>query len=739
MKGDFSRSSFDPQKHYQSVRMQQGRVQLDADWNEQADILLHLIRTQLNDLLGPGATAVTEPGFAITLVESAEEVADQAQAGQPGEPTLPARTLPNFQIGAGRYYVEGMLCENEAPVLFSRQPDYPDAKSLLRKAVDLDHFLVYLDVWQRHVTAIQDPAIREIALGGLDTTTRVKTVWQVKLLALSGDPADDQGCRDGGGLRSLADWQAFVAQAGQKGLLKARWDHVKGAALENRLYRVEIHTVADHQVEFKWSRENGAVVFPIRGRELEAFTWEEAPQSANEDLIRFLKEDLALDWVKDPKISKSADGKTIHIEKDGDWVKIMLDEEEKTATLTTSDEGRRLLRVTEENGKRKLYSIAYLGRSQDGIELNLEGLDRDPHQLQVDSWVELVDDVTVLSGRPLPLCQVEGLDRPNARVTLHEKEKEEKPDKIDQILAEIGARELHHPLLRRWEAEAKLVIGSENPAGDQGKGWLELENGIQVAFSGAGTYRVGDYWLIPARTRSRDGIDWPQKDGQPLAQPPNGIVHHYAPLALLQFQEGHWSVFPEESSAFRSLPQITANLAATDGQVEAAFWRLDQLEAFSRLDQLKVALSRLREVQKTAEALAEQTHVFTTVKSKQSLEKGDLVSLDRASAERRGADDPGTEVPVKLASSREGRLVVGVVTEPMDDQRFRVALFGRVRCKVIGPVEPGDLLVPADKPGHAQKRGWFLRKGPIIGKALSSTAFDEGKRTGTVDMLVTLG
>jgi hypothetical protein len=38
MKGDFSRFTFKKEKHYSSVRMQQGRVQLDADWNEQMDI-----------------------------------------------------------------------------------------------------------------------------------------------------------------------------------------------------------------------------------------------------------------------------------------------------------------------------------------------------------------------------------------------------------------------------------------------------------------------------------------------------------------------------------------------------------------------------------------------------------------------------------------------------------------------------------------------------------------------------
>ena len=41
MKGDFTRNTFDPDKHFLRVLMQQGRVQLDSDWNEQAAILLH--------------------------------------------------------------------------------------------------------------------------------------------------------------------------------------------------------------------------------------------------------------------------------------------------------------------------------------------------------------------------------------------------------------------------------------------------------------------------------------------------------------------------------------------------------------------------------------------------------------------------------------------------------------------------------------------------------------------------
>jgi hypothetical protein len=46
MKGDFSRLPFDQGKRYTSVLLQQGRVTLDSDWNEQAFIRERLERTR---------------------------------------------------------------------------------------------------------------------------------------------------------------------------------------------------------------------------------------------------------------------------------------------------------------------------------------------------------------------------------------------------------------------------------------------------------------------------------------------------------------------------------------------------------------------------------------------------------------------------------------------------------------------------------------------------------------------
>jgi len=172
MKGDFSRDTFDRTKHFSRVLMQQGRVQLDADWNEQAAILLHYLRTLAADLIGPFAgPAGDSNGFRI------------------GDADINSK---DFSIGKGRYYVDGILCENDMEnTRYNNQQDYPNPPQM-----DLDtrkDYLVYLDVWEHHITALEDDYIREKALGGLDTASRAKVVWQVKLwdTAIIGTPSLD--------------------------------------------------------------------------------------------------------------------------------------------------------------------------------------------------------------------------------------------------------------------------------------------------------------------------------------------------------------------------------------------------------------------------------------------------------------------------------------------------------------------------------------------------------------------
>ncbi len=243
MKGDFTRDTFDPARHFSRVLMQQGRVQLDADWNEQAAILLHYLETLAADLIGPHGGPAGKKGFEIQV---------KAQS---------------LIIGAGRYYVDGILCENETPCTYDDQPDFPlvNLKTNMPTFWERGSYAVYLDVWERHITDLDDNLIREVALGGPDTATRAKVVWQVKLMpAVNCDDiyiplADLMDPK----LKGPMQAHLVKEDAQADPCITAPDSKYRGA--ENQLYRVEIHEVIRDGTKvkswtFKWSRENGSIV-----------------------------------------------------------------------------------------------------------------------------------------------------------------------------------------------------------------------------------------------------------------------------------------------------------------------------------------------------------------------------------------------------------------------------------------------------------------------------------------------
>ena len=397
MKGDISRDTFDARKHYSGVAMQQGRVQLDADWNEQQSINHHRAETGARDIIGSSGAPLHDAGFRITT---------------------PDGTL--LQIGSGRYYVAGLLCENEALVDYLRQPDFPGAPPLdkLLQAAGASAGIVYLDAWRRTVTALDDPGIREVALGGPDTALRVKTVWQVKILPIKFPVAGATlSCGD-----QASEWDALVARS--TGQMSARSLPVQATGnpcllppgagytrLENQLYRVEVHkggTLAD--ATFKWSRDNASLITAI------------------------------------------------------------------------------------ENFNGQVITAHDLGRDEASGFAN-------------GQWVEIGDDGAELSGLAGQLIQIDHIDESARTVTL-----KSPPAIVDPAL---------RPKLRRWDSAGALALAA---AGD---GWIGLEEGVQVKFE-AGTYKTGDYWLVPARTVTGN-VEWPFA----TPQLPKGIIHHYCRLGIV--------------------------------------------------------------------------------------------------------------------------------------------------------------------------------------------------------------
>jgi len=111
MKGDFSRIPFDPFKHYGGVLHQQGRVWLDSDWNEDVLERLATAQREIRDIVG--FCGVPSPGSAFRAFREYD-----------------AQCSDDFNISAGRCYVDGIPCTIENATSYHTQPDLPDAPAI---------------------------------------------------------------------------------------------------------------------------------------------------------------------------------------------------------------------------------------------------------------------------------------------------------------------------------------------------------------------------------------------------------------------------------------------------------------------------------------------------------------------------------------------------------------------------------------------------------------------------------
>src|SRR5713101_2634211 len=541
MKADLTRDTFHPLKHYARVLTQQGRVQLDADMNEQAAILLRYLHILAADLIGPAGGPANDPGFEII--------------------PLPAPNALDFQIGFGNYYVNGLLCQADfvpmaifptadaavfrlmnwssefelqpnpyfyeifdstpsstpppvpvpvviasaskaqnqyqltfqpAPnltgfstptlrrlITYLHQPDFVfSTKSNPNSPLPLPPGLsqIYLDVWERAITYAEDDSIREVALGGPDTAARTKLVWQVKStqLATEADP---------------------VCMTPQQ---------------------------LNAQVQAELQGQTKAPFQPQPRGWLQAMA-KQSSQSTNPCIIN-------------PNAAYTGPENQLYrveINRGG-------------AAGTTSGVSA-TFKWSRENGS-VIYPIASGGGTTAVVVESLGREDR--FGLVEGNLVEVQDDRSVLLNLPGNLLPVQSIESTTMTVTLNGT-----PDKL------LGSDETLHPLLRRWDqtngdpAEGGLTLDTDNAAFVQEDFWLTLEDGVQIRFQPAdpvdpttppvNQYLTGDYWLIPARTATGD-VEWPKvigADGNPesdvkgniipVALPPHGVTHYYAPLAVI--------------------------------------------------------------------------------------------------------------------------------------------------------------------------------------------------------------
>ena len=275
MSFDNSRFTFDPWKDYYGVVMEQGRVQLDSDWNEWLAELARRIQAGTMDTLGRAVYPATTP-YAFQISASSDNAGN------------------HIAIGAGRMYVDGLLAENHGPWAAARwdpalgemagAPQIPGVAEVtvdytqqpyLRGAVlptGNGPFLAYLDVWRRPITYIEDPNLVDKAVG-VDTSGRLQTVWQVKLLDVSSVKGVTCSTADSG----ISAWQKLIRpSAGQltTGVVQSTptgpcclTSGTGYTGMENQFYRVEIHKPGTAKVPatFTWSRDDASVETAVTG------------------------------------------------------------------------------------------------------------------------------------------------------------------------------------------------------------------------------------------------------------------------------------------------------------------------------------------------------------------------------------------------------------------------------------------------------------------------------------------
>lgn len=323
MAADISRVRLNPLLDYAGVELKQGGVLLDADANELVAIIDRRLRALASDTLGRATVSSTTPdAFKISVAGA------------------------DLLIGKGRLYVDGLLAENHGSgqsshvfdslmaentfvdnIHYSSQPYLPSPPELPAAG----RHLVYLDVWDREVTHLEQPKVVETAVA-VETSSRIQTVWQVRVLAEDAGTGTTCSTPDA----SIPGWGTLIAPS--TGVLTT--DTFDGTStddpcdlpptggyrgMENQLYRVEIHDAGQPggTATFKWSRDNASV--GSRVASMVSATELVLDSLGRDDVLRFNSDD----WVE------IIDDVREFSQRSGEMRKIIVNETARSITFTS--------------------------------------------------------------------------------------------------------------------------------------------------------------------------------------------------------------------------------------------------------------------------------------------------------------------------------------------------------------------------------------------------------------------
>lgn len=272
MKGDFSKWEFNPLNNYTGVLHQQGRALLDQDWNASDQISRHLREIQGRDSIGPNVAAVpSELKDSFKVIEATTD-----------------GTMVEVTLHPGRVWVNGLLLQVSGTGPYTRSAEYlappiqdPKADPSTIAAGVRD--AVILEAWEAAFNAFQAPKhLIESALGGVDTTERVKLFHDLKLLRLvEGENCDN--IKDN--LKDDFSAKGRLTVTAEEVTITGDCPVEAGGGytgFEHFLFRIEIaQPGAGNNAQFKWSRFNGGLV----GRGTYDSSLQEVTITANDQMI----------------------------------------------------------------------------------------------------------------------------------------------------------------------------------------------------------------------------------------------------------------------------------------------------------------------------------------------------------------------------------------------------------------------------------------------------------------------
>jgi Family of unknown function (DUF6519) len=527
MSFDNSRFPFNPWNDYLGVVMQQGRVQLDSDWNESQAEFARRVQAASLDIIGWSGVPPTNP-FAFQI----------------SQPSQDASGTWHLTIGVGRIYVDGLLAQNhgstglvqwdsalaewigapQAPIDYTSQPYLPAPAALpptpATPPTTPTLILVYLDVWQRDVNYIEDPNLVDQAVG-IDTAGRRQTVWQVKFLDVSTVSNVAGAVTPATPDSAIPPWESIIlpspslltnglvpsASSGPCALSPA----TGYTGLENQLYRVEIHQAGSatpaattpvteplppSTATFKWSRENTSVTTGIT---LIASATNSQGATASQLTVQSLGRDQVLGFNP------------------GDWIEVIDD------YLELNGEPGELHQIDSINSSALTITLDSVV-SATNFPINSNGQPdgtRHTHILRWDQGGSVYESDGVTVWANLDATGTTG-DIPV-------------PPPGTTLILENGitvAFDFGLPATT-WSATTTYTPG-QVVLGSDGKYYtcINANNLSQApptpAFWTVTQFRTGDYWTFAARTADSSVESLTEA-------PPSGIHHHYSRLGIVNF------------------------------------------------------------------------------------------------------------------------------------------------------------------------------------------------------------